>query len=119
LTSSKLQKFAKWILERLSIIHLFDGIYGSLPDGKYGDKHELISFVLKRENLSPNSSVMVGDRSHDIVGARANDTPCVGAAWGYGCKEELLAAGAAPICHSPKDLPECIDRILSPPPLLP
>jgi phosphoglycolate phosphatase len=37
---------------------------------------------------------MIGDRSHDIVGARANRVQSRGVLWGYGTRDELVAAGA-------------------------
>ncbi len=35
---------------------------------------------------------MMGDRSHDAVGARANGIVPVGVLWGYGDEQELIAA---------------------------
>jgi phosphoglycolate phosphatase len=35
---------------------------------------------------------MVGDRVHDVVGARENGVACVAVRWGYGSPEELHAA---------------------------
>ena len=35
---------------------------------------------------------MIGDRSHDIVGARANRLRSAGVLWGYGFREELVAS---------------------------
>jgi phosphoglycolate phosphatase len=37
---------------------------------------------------------MIGDRSHDILGARANKVRSRGVLWGYGTRDELLEAGA-------------------------
>jgi phosphoglycolate phosphatase len=37
---------------------------------------------------------MVGDRSHDAVGAAAHGLPCLGVAWGYAEPGELEDAGA-------------------------
>ena len=38
--------------------------------------------------------VLVGDRSHDVVGAHENGIACIGALWGYGSREELADAEA-------------------------
>jgi phosphoglycolate phosphatase len=35
---------------------------------------------------------MIGDRAHDIVGGRANQTRTMGVLWGYGSEEELRSA---------------------------
>ncbi len=37
---------------------------------------------------------MIGDRSHDMIGARNNGMTAVGVLYGYGSKDELVAAGA-------------------------
>ena len=37
---------------------------------------------------------MVGDRSHDIIGAKKNGIDCAGVLFGYGSREELEEAGA-------------------------
>ena len=36
---------------------------------------------------------MIGDRSHDIVGANANGVASIGVLWGYGDLAELTARG--------------------------
>jgi phosphoglycolate phosphatase len=47
---------------------------------------------------------MVGDRSHDMIGARANGVRGIGVLWGYGSREELEAAGADALLQKPEDL---------------
>jgi phosphoglycolate phosphatase len=37
---------------------------------------------------------MIGDREHDIIGAKNNNLHSVGVLWGYGTKKELETAGA-------------------------
>ena len=39
---------------------------------------------------------MIGDRSHDIVGAKNNGMKGIGVLYGYGSRDELLQAGAQP-----------------------
>jgi phosphoglycolate phosphatase len=47
---------------------------------------------------------MIGDREHDILGAKANQVTAVGVTWGYGSAQELTAAGALTLLHHPTDL---------------
>ena len=47
---------------------------------------------------------MVGDREHDVNGAKENDLPCIGVLYGYGSREELEAAGAAGISETVEGL---------------
>jgi phosphoglycolate phosphatase len=51
---------------------------------------------------------MIGDRSHDILGARANGIFPVGALWGYGSRQELLLAGVGLLCEEPRHLTQVI-----------
>ena len=54
------------------------------------------------EDLS--SAVMVGDRRHDIEGAREAGLQAVGVLYGYGRREELEKAGAAYIAADMDEL---------------
>ena len=53
---------------------------------------------------SPDIVLMVGDRRDDVVGAARCDMRCVGVEWGFGTKEELVAAGAADVVQKPQEL---------------
>jgi phosphoglycolate phosphatase len=48
---------------------------------------------------------MIGDRFHDIVGARNNGFRAIGVTWGYGTADELLDAGADCLAATPSELP--------------
>jgi len=47
---------------------------------------------------------MVGDRGHDVIGARAHGIETIGVTWGYGSPEELTQAGARVLVHNPADI---------------
>ena len=47
---------------------------------------------------------MIGDREHDMIGARQNGVASLGVLWGYGSREELAAAGAYACATLPGDL---------------
>jgi phosphoglycolate phosphatase len=47
---------------------------------------------------------MVGDRSFDMLAARAHGLRPVGVVWGIGTEEELRAAGAEVIATAPDQL---------------
>ena len=53
---------------------------------------------------------MVGDRSFDVIGARANGLPCVGVTWALIDDAELREAGADAIIGHPSELPGAIAR---------
>jgi phosphoglycolate phosphatase len=47
---------------------------------------------------------MIGDRHHDMLGARNNAMQATGVLYGYGTREELSDAGASRLAHEPRDL---------------
>ena len=99
--TSKPQEFAERIIQHFRLDNYFTAIYGSDLSGTRSDKAELISHILKAESLSAKTTHMVGDRKYDVIGARANDVRAIGALWGYGTREELVAAGATALCEEP------------------
>jgi phosphoglycolate phosphatase len=104
LATSKPHVFAVRILEHFGLSRFFSAVYGSEVDGTRSDKGQLISYILKRELLSPASTVMVGDRAHDVRGALANGVSPIGVLWGYGSHAELTTAGAKLVVDTPAQL---------------
>jgi phosphoglycolate phosphatase len=103
--TSKPTVYAERIVEHFGLSRFFRGIYGSELDGTRSDKAQLVSHVLVSEALSRETTVMVGDRAQDMTAARKNGLYPVGALWGYGTREELVAAGAVSLCETPRELP--------------
>ena len=62
------------------------------------------------DQLPAGEAIMIGDRKTDILGALENGLIAVGVTWGYGSREELLAAGAANVVDSPKELLQLLQR---------
>ena len=54
---------------------------------------------------------MVGDRCHDVLGARENHLPCVGVLYGYGNQRELEQAKATVIVRSPEQIPAALCQL--------
>lgn len=106
--TSKPHVYAKQIIDYFELSSFFDGIYGSELDGTRSIKGELIKHILLTENLDPKATVMIGDRSHDVIGAKQNQVFAIGVTYGYGSPEELNNHGADAIVHSPKDIPPLI-----------
>ena len=104
IATSKRRRFATRIMEHLDLTASFDAIYGSEDGGALDHKPELISHVVARHRLEPEYCVMVGDRRHDIIGARANNIRSVGVLWGYGTRDELEDAGASALISRPGQL---------------
>ena len=102
--TSKRTDFAARIVASLDFAGTIGGVYGTEPDGSLDDKSRLIAEVLRVEDLEPGSTVMVGDRSHDMIGARANGLRAIGVLWGYGSRDELSAAGANALLATPHEI---------------
>lgn len=104
--TSKPQVFAEQILEHYGIREPFAYICGSELDGERVKKADVIRFLLDRYKIAPEEAVMVGDRHHDIDGARACGVASLGVLFGYGSEEELESAGAGHIVSSVEEMEE-------------
>lgn len=104
LATSKPHLFANRILNHFELADYFQRIHGSELSGERSDKGELIKYILEKENIPANETYMIGDRKHDIIGAKKNNMTSIGVAWGYGGKDELQEAGADIIVESPIEL---------------
>jgi phosphoglycolate phosphatase len=47
---------------------------------------------------------MIGDREHDIIGAKENGLKSIGVLYGYGSEKELKSCGADYIVSTPEDI---------------
>ena len=57
----------------------------------------------------PETTVMIGDTSHDMLMAAAANVPGIGVTWGYHTKAELKRAGAKLIVRSFPELARALD----------
>ena len=110
IATSKLKTYAGDIIEHFKLGAYFDAVHGAELDGRNSAKGELVSHILATEQIDPSTAVMIGDRSHDVVGASANGVPAIGVLWGYGDRAEL--AGAARIAARPAEIPDLVEQIL-------
>jgi len=103
--TSKAVIYAERIIDHFKLRIYFEGVFGSELDGTRSDKTDLLGYALKTTGVDPSQAIMIGDRSHDMIGARNNKMTAVGVLYGYGSKQELLDAGAHHICATPQGLP--------------
>ncbi|MDD6322792.1 MAG: HAD family hydrolase [Firmicutes bacterium] len=105
LATSKPEVFAVRILDRFGLSQYFTVVTGSLLDNTRTDKHEVIEAALEKAGVTDRTrAVMVGDREHDIIGAKKSSLASVGVTYGYGSREELEKAGADIIAENADDL---------------
>lgn len=103
--TSKLESIARTVIEHFELADYFEVVVGSSRDGLLSAKSAIIGIALDRLVLSDSSSVvMVGDRSYDVLGARANGLPCIAVGFGYGSDSELRASEPLAIAKSVEDL---------------
>ncbi|WP_105209853.1 HAD family hydrolase [Streptococcus suis] len=108
IATSKPEVFAKQILEYFDIAHYFDVIAGASLDSSRISKTDVISYALAQLDYDPQTTIMVGDREHDIEGAQANQLASIGVLYGYGNRQELEEAGASWIIETVPDLPKLL-----------
>jgi phosphoglycolate phosphatase len=104
LATTKFVDHADEVLRAFSLRQHFDGVFGARRDGSLGDKRDLLRHIIEEIHIDPARSVMIGDREHDIVGAKANGIATIGVTYGFGSREELTNAGAAALCDSPEEI---------------
>ena len=105
--TSKPEQFAKAIVQHFRLEQYFKEICGATMDQSRTQKADVIAYALKKCEIKEKDkkrAVMVGDRKHDIIGAKTNGLSSIGVLYGYGSKEELLEAGANYIANSPVDI---------------
>lgn len=107
--TSKPRVFAERIIDHFGLRSYFARVFGSELDGTRVDKGHLLAYAIQETGVDPARAVMIGDRSHDIVGAAKNAIRAIGVTYGYGSVVELTEAGAASLCASPEDV---LDRLM-------
>ena len=109
IATSKPEVFARQIAENFGIAPYFDYICGCGLDGERNTKSEVISYALDQYGNPPKSTVvMIGDRKHDIIGAKQNQIASIGVLVGYGSYQELEEAGADKIVKTISDLEQLL-----------
>lgn len=100
--SSKPEYFVKKILAHFDLEKYFDEAVGSEMSGSRTNKTEVIEETLRRLHLENHREqvLMVGDKEHDVLGARKAGLECLAVSYGYGTMEELTEARPLQIAAS-------------------
>ena len=94
LATSKPEPYATEIVSHFGLAGYLDGLFGSTMTEERTKKEDVIAYALELTGIDKNDVVMIGDRSHDIIGAKANRVASIGVLFGFGDREELSEAGA-------------------------
>ena len=103
--TSKPESFAVEILQHFNLYDYFDFVAGATMDETRIKKADIIKYALQSCNIFEKSSaIMIGDREHDIIGAKENGLDSIGVLFGYGGYDELIEAGATFVARRPLDI---------------
>lgn len=94
LATSKPQIFADQIIKKYGIEPYLSVSVGSELDGTRTRKSEVIEEAIRRLGADKEDCIMIGDREHDIIGAKEAGIKSVGVRFGYAAQGELENAGA-------------------------
>lgn len=109
LATSKPTTPASIMLEHFTLTDYFDVIACAADDESRGRKDQVIEDALaglRAKGLPTTTSVMVGDRIHDVEGAEVHKIDTIMVRWGYGGPAEWAAA------HKSVDTPRQLHQAL-------
>lgn len=105
LATSKPEEFAVRILRHFGLDRYFTVMAGATMDPSRSKKGDVIAYALRESGVTEVSkAIMIGDREHDIFGAKQNGLDSIGVLFGYGDREELEKAGATYIAATVEDI---------------
>lgn len=105
LATSKPEVYAKQILKYFNIDSYFNFVAGADFEETRVNKGDVIKYALEGAEISNLSKViMIGDREHDVIGAKENNIKVIGVLYGYGDVIELTQARADYIAKNTREL---------------
>lgn len=111
IASSKPEKYVKTILEHFDLGKYFSEVVGASMDEQRNSKAEVIREAFCRLGISEekkSQALMIGDRRHDVEGAKLCGIDCLGVYYGFADPGELEKAGARYIVHTVAEMEELL-----------
>ncbi len=103
--TSKPTYYAEQIVKHFRLDKYFARVIGSEMDLTNTDKSTLVRIAI---GLHPEEDrktiVMIGDKEHDIIGAKKNGIDSIGVTYGAGSREEIDNAGPTFVAHTVEEL---------------
>ena len=109
--TSKPEKYARAIIAHFALDRYFDDIIGATMDEKRNTKDAFIAYAIEKCKIVPQNAIMVGDRLHDVLGAKANGMRSIGVLYGFGSYKELSDAGADMIVKDVEQLKKTLSEL--------
>lgn len=107
--TSKLEKYAKMIVQHFEFDRYLDDLQGAEATGKHSGKSQLIGQLMARNRIPASASVvMVGDTHYDLIGARENAISGIAVGYGFGTAETLSNCNPDYLVNSVDELAELL-----------
>ena len=78
------------VLTHFNLLQLFDAVYGASLDSTRNKKTAVIKYALETGGMERETSIMIGDHHHDVLGAKENGMKSVAVTYGYGDRLEIF-----------------------------
>jgi len=108
IATSKPNIYARKVCDYFDISKYFVDIQGSDLNENQSNKTKIIETLIQKYKLANDQTIMIGDREHDVIGAKNNNIKCIGIGYGYGSESELIESGAFLYVNNVDELAEII-----------
>jgi phosphoglycolate phosphatase len=114
--STKAEPYVHRILQHFGLDHHFAVMGGATLDHTIHSKADVIARVLAElpTPMDPSRTIMIGDREHDVFGARHHGIETIAVRYGYAKPGELEAARPYAIADTMEDLATILGLRLTP-----
>lgn len=109
--TSKPTIFADPIVRHYGMGEYFKEIIGASTDGTRTEKGQVIAEALRYTDSPREAVLMIGDREHDVIGAREHGIDVLNVGFGYGTAEEREVHKPDYYCETMEDLAEFLSRV--------
>ncbi len=109
--TSKPTIFADPIVRHYGMGEYFKEIIGASTDGTRTEKGQVIAEALRYTDSPKEAILMIGDREHDVIGAREHGIDVLNVGFGYGTEEEREIHKPDYYCETVADLAEFLSRV--------
>ena len=113
IASSKPEEYVLRILEKYGIRAFFHEVVGASMDEKRSAKADVIEEAFRRLQITEEKKaqvLMIGDRKHDVEGAKVCGIRCLGVYVGFAKPGELEQAGADYIVHTVEEMSQFLQN---------
>ncbi|MDE7108242.1 MAG: HAD family hydrolase [Clostridiales bacterium] len=108
--TSKPELFARRIVEHFDLSKYFTFVAGASMDNSRTKKAKVIEYAIASTGIEKTDTIMIGDRNHDILGAKQCGLKSMGVLYGYGDLPEHTAAGADYIANTPEEIVKILNK---------